>query len=93
MALTPKQVKDVCFIQGRHKTCRYLDEEDDGTGKIVDICRKLSGHKSIIDKEVDEFLDELAQKNLDPKSQGIPIGDNCQGYLPLVALPQGYDVP
>jgi hypothetical protein len=32
------------------------------------------------------------KRNIDPKNENVPMGDNCQGYLPLKCLEQGYDV-
>ena len=93
MALTQKQLKDVCMMWGGHQQCRYLDEDQDDQGNIVHICKKLSPFKTIIDDEVDMFYKDMAKNGQDPKSQGLPIADNCKGYVVLKSKPQGYDVP
>lgn len=93
MALTHKQLKDVCLMWGGHQQCRYLDEDQDDNGNIVQVCKKLSAYKDIIDDEVDEFFKEMKKNGQDPAAQGLPIADNCQGYVVLKSKAQGYDVP
>ena len=92
MALTQKQLKDVCMIWGGHGQCRYLDEDQDDKGQMVSICRKLSPNKQIIDDEVDIFYQEMQKNGQDPASQGVALADNCQGYIVLKSKQQGYDV-
>ena len=97
MALTQAQVQDVCFINGGHKQCAYLDgeyvEDDNGDINYVFICKKKSPpDKKTIDEEVTDFLQKCKSKNQDPTKQGVALGDNCSGYLPLKTTPQGYDV-
>lgn len=91
MVLSLKQVKDVCLINGGANMCKYLDEEFDDNGKLIDICKKISPDSKIIDSQLVEFLTNMKSAGLDPKQQGVPLGDNCQGYLPLKAKIQGYD--
>ncbi len=92
MALTRKQLETVCLIQAKDgRRCRYLGNPDDDP--TVWVCGKLNkSHKAIIDAELEEELKELARKGMDPKKEGIPTGDNCQGYPLLATLPQGFDV-
>lgn len=93
MALTPKQLKDVCFVNGGSQCCRYLDEVDDN-GKRVHVCKKKSPpDKQIIDDEITDFLDQMKKSGKDPTVQGYPLGDNCAGFVVLKTKPQGYDVP
>lgn len=92
MALSQKQVKDVCFIHGGSKQCRYLDEAKDDKGNIVDICRKLSPDRAGIDEEVNDEIAQKKKKGEDPMKDGHPMGDNCQGYVILLTKIQGYDV-
>jgi hypothetical protein len=92
MALTKKHLTDVCYIQGGHLQCRYLDEEFDDKGKVVNVCRKLSPDRKIIDIEFTDFLNDIKKTGKDPTLQGVPLGDNCPGYLVLKNKPQGYDV-
>lgn len=92
MALTQKQVQDVCLLYQGHTQCRYLDEDTDDQGNVVAVCRKLTLDKSIIDEEVDRFLDESKKNNQDPRKQGVALGDNCVGYLKLTNKKQGYDI-
>lgn len=92
MSLSLQQVADVCFVQGGSLQCRYLDEDVDNKGNMIHICKKLSPDKKLIDEEVNEFLAELAKKGHDPAQQGVPLGDNCSGYMPLKTKLQGYDV-
>jgi len=93
MALTKKQLKDVCLLWSGHLQCRYLDEDQDDQGQIVHVCKKLTNYKKIIDEEVNDFLTDVRKNGQDPAAQGLPIADNCQGYVVLKSKPQGYDVP
>lgn len=92
MALSNKQLKDVCLLWGNAKQCIYLDEDNDD-GNRVNVCKKLSVFKSIIDGEVMEFLNEMKKSGQDPAFQGVPLGNNCRGYIVLKVKEQGYDVP
>jgi len=93
MALTQKQLKDVCFVWGGAQQCRYLDEDQDSQGNIVHVCKKKTIYKQVIDDEVDQFFKDVNKNGQDPLAQGVPLGDNCQGYIDLKVKPQGYDVP
>jgi len=84
--LSKAHIKDVCLLHGGADECRYLD---DSTG--VYICKKKSLEKKDIDAEVDEHL--ANNKNNGNVYWSPPLGDNCQGFLPLESLLQGYDVP
>lgn len=92
MALTQKQVKNVCLLYGGAQQCRYLDEDLDDQNNVVHVCKKLTPDKTIIDDEVQDFLDEAKKNNQDPAKQSNPLGDHCQGYLKLTHKQQGYDV-
>lgn len=92
MALTKKHLNDVCYLQGGHLQCRYLDEDFDDNGQIVSICKKLSPERKIIDQELRDFLNDAKKTGQDPIQQGVPLGDNCQGFVVLKSKPQGYDV-
>jgi len=75
-----------------HQQCRYVDEDLDDSGNIVYVCKKLSSDRSIVDLEVNEFLDDMKKSGQDPISQGVPLGDNCKGYIKLTTKAQGYDL-
>ena len=92
MALTQKQLKDVCYIWGGDQQCRYLDEDLDNKGNIVYVCKKKSPDSQIIDIELSSWLKEVRKKGQDPHKQGVPLGDNCKGYIKLTNKQQGYDV-
>ena len=92
MALTNKQLQDVCFIWGGTSQCRYLDEDIDDDSNIVHVCKKKSSFKKVIDEELVEFLSDCKKNSQDPAKQGVPLGDNCTGYVVLKVKPQGYDV-
>jgi len=77
------------LYSGNHKRCRYLAQDDTDSNKWY--CLKKSTKKSEIDDETVEFLKELKKKQLDPYKQGIPLGDNCDGYPVLKHIEQGYD--
>lgn len=92
MSLTLKQLQDVCLLYGGSDQCRYLDEDVDDKGQVVSVCRKLSPQKKVIDEEIVDFLAEMKKNGQDPDKQGVPLGNNCQGYIVLKTKPQGYDV-
>jgi hypothetical protein len=91
MALTKKQVDDVCLLNGGYRQCRYLDEEDNN-GKVVNVCKKLSPDATNIDEDVEDFIIKSNKDGEDPKKAGLPLQINCNGYLMLKAKKQGYDV-
>jgi hypothetical protein len=90
MALTLKQVNDVCLIDGGHKECRYLEDDENMSGKFF--CKKKSPDKKHIDDLVSEYLHECKVNGDDPIDGGVALGDNCGGYLCFKDIPQGYDV-
>ncbi len=92
MALSKKQLADVCCLNGLHLQCMYLEEEIDDKFNSIYVCKKKSPEKTIIDKEVNEFIKMANQIGADVKTQGMPLGDNCSGYIVLKNKIQGYDV-
>jgi len=93
MPLSQAQITDVCMFGTDHHECRYLDgESDPQTGDMKFICKKQSLERKAIDEEVDEHLAESKKNGINPISQGVPLGDNCKGYLPMKDMVQGYDV-
>lgn len=91
MPLSLKQLQDVCMLYtGNYKRCRYAGQDDTDSSKWY--CLKKSSKRQEIDDETDEFLKELKKKHQDPKKQGVPLGDNCDGYPILKYMEQGYDV-
>jgi hypothetical protein len=88
--LSLKQLEDVCMVyKQNYKRCRYLAQDDHDPTKWH--CLKKSSKKSDVDDEVDESLKELKKKGQDPRKQGVPLGDNCDGYPILKNHEQGYD--
>lgn len=96
MALTEKQIKDVCDIYGGNNRCRYMEEDivedDDGNMSVIYVCRKKSPDKSNIDQTVVAQIIDCKNQGINPHDSGIAMGDNCDGYVVLKTQPQGYDV-
>lgn len=92
MALSLKQLKDVCCLNGGHKQCSYLDEDVNDKGFRVHVCKKLSPDQQIIDDEIVDFLNEMKKTGQDPNKQSVPLGNNCKGYIVLKNKLQGYDI-
>lgn len=91
MALTLKQVNDVCLLGGGSGQCRYLAEDENVDGKFY--CLKLvAQQRPEIDGEVADFIKKNKDRGIDPHSMGLPLGDNCGGYRFLKAKMQGYDI-
>ncbi len=90
MPLSLKQLTDVCMAYSSdYRKCRYLAQDDSDLSKWY--CLKKSSKRVFIDDETSDFLKELKKKGLDAKRQGIPLGDNCNGYPILKHIEQGYD--
>jgi hypothetical protein len=89
MALSEKQLKNVCLRYGGAKTCRYLDEINYTTC----VCLKLTGQKASIDAKVKDFTAKNKKNGQDISMLGVPCGDggNCPGYPYLKTVKQGYD--
>lgn len=90
MALTTKQLKDVCMLGGGYKQCRYLAQDELDYSKYY--CLKKTSQAKQIDEDLDDELSRLRAKKVSYKTQNFPVGDNCCGYLVLKVIDQGYDV-
>jgi len=91
MPLSLKQLQDVCLLYASdYRRCRYLGQDENDPS--IWQCLKKSLKKKEIDDEAADYLKELKKKGIDPKTQGIPLGDNCSGYPIFKYLKQGYDV-
>jgi hypothetical protein len=55
--------------------------------------KKISARKKKIDQTVSAYIEKCKKSGLDPHSQGVPLGDNCEGYPVLRHIQQGYDQP
>lgn len=88
--LSQNQLQNVCLLGRSSNECRYLSSDPMDWTKFI--CKKKSPEKKVIDEEVALFLKECKDKGVKPESVGEPIGNNCDGFLPLQNLLQGYDV-
>jgi hypothetical protein len=90
MPLSLKQLNDVClFPNTNYKRCRYLGQDDIDGSKWY--CMKKTAKRAEIDDESNEYLADCHKKGIDPRSQSVPLGDNCPGYPILKTIEQGYD--
>lgn len=89
--LSPKQLQDVCLSQdGGSGRCRYLEQDEDNWHNFF--CVKLiPKKKQDIDDQIALFLEKCKKLGKDPHKDNIPLGDNCNGYLKLRHVQQGYD--
>ena len=87
--LSQKQLQNICLYgNGNHKTCRYLYQDDMDHRKWY--CSKLhKTKKQKVDEAVVDFTKECKKKGIDPKTRGVPLGDNCQGFPILKHITQG----
>lgn len=91
MALTLKQIKDICLLGSGSSQCRYLAEDETAGGQFY--CLKLiARQKPEIDSEVDDFIKKHKDRGVDPYSMGLPLSNNCSGYRLLKVKMQGYDL-
>jgi len=91
MALTLKQVQDICLFGHGADQCRYLAEDGSFNGKFFCL-KKVSQQKPKIDDEVSEFIKKHNARGVDPYQMGLPLGNNCAGYTFLKYKMQGYDL-
>lgn len=90
MPLSLKQIQDVCLIYANDsRKCKYLAQDD--SNPSVWYCLKKSSKKSEVDDETNDYINDLKKKGQDPRKQGTPLGDNCDGYPILRYIKQGYD--
>ena len=90
MPLSLKQLQDVCLLYSRDsRKCKYVAQDD--TDSSMWFCLKKSSKRAEIDDEADDLLKDLKKKGTDPRKQGAPLGDNCEGYPILRYIKQGYD--
>lgn len=90
MTLSKNHIKDVCLKDQGSKTCRYLCYDDLDSTKFY--CQKLRPiEKAKIDEDLDQHLSECKKRKINPKALNKPLGDNCDGYLLLKNVKQGYD--
>lgn len=91
MALTLRQVNDVCMVNGSASQCRFLAEDEQINGKYY--CLKLLSQQKVeINQEISDFVKKYKDKGIDPNTMGLPLGDNCGGYRFLKTKMQGYDL-
>jgi hypothetical protein len=84
LMLSQKQLNDVCLQDQGRLQCRYLGKiKIDGIHSGKSCCLKLSKRT----KEHCNASVEFLNKNNLPCSEG----DNCEGYLIMKYLEQGYD--
>jgi hypothetical protein len=86
-------LQQVCLAGGNDQSqvCRYLKQDDSDPQKYY--CKKLvSRDKDKIDDKVKAFLLMCKAAKLDPRTQDVPMGDNCQGYPVLKYKMQGFDI-
>lgn len=92
MVLSKNHVINVCNVNGGVSCCRYIDETIDDAGQVIDICRKKTVDKKIIDEQILEEIEDLKKQGQNIINSNKHIADNCSGYLLLKSKIQGYDV-
>lgn len=90
--LTKKHLHDVCLLySGDSNRCRFLTQDE--SNYLQWHCLKLTARKNDIDVEVNTFIRDSRRKGQDPTKQGLPLGDNCDGYPVMRHTEHGYDKP
>lgn len=90
MMLSKEHLNCYCLPYGGPLRCKYLAEDDNYIGRFY--CLKKSVKKKVVDAELNEILKTLKGKGKDPSKQGIPLGNNCPGFILLKNKEQGLDV-
>lgn len=88
--LSLKQLEDYCLYDMDHKRCRYLEVDEFDSSKYY-CCKKNIRKKDRIDHDIEKFRIKCAKNNLDITQQGVPLGDNCDGFVKLRHKEQGFD--
>jgi len=94
MALTNKQINDVCLVHQGYISCRYLSYDP---GQGIFLCAKLHPRLKDIKDDAVTFNEREARRINIPvidyfDLHGIGHEDNCNGYRYLTQVQQGYDV-
>lgn len=88
--ISEKHLQDVCMQNCGSKTCRYLHNDELNPNQWY--CHKLRPiEKFKIDLNVENFVRDCKKRKISPKSLNQPLGDNCEGFLVLRNIKQGYD--
>jgi hypothetical protein len=85
--LTRDHLSSYCLPYGGSLRCRYLAEDENRISRFF--CLKKSNKKKIVDAELDEIIKTLQNKGKDIGKQGIPLGNNCPGFILLKNKKQG----
>jgi len=93
MALSEKQVKNMCLGGTGFTQCRYMVNDKKDYKKCYCV-KLLAARKKKIDVEVDAHLKTCKKNGTDPKMMWSPCGTGgaCAGYAYLPTVHQGYDV-
>lgn len=90
MTLSQKHLNNVCLLGKGSKTCRYLYNDDLNQSKWY--CNKLRPiEKSKIDVSIDNFIFDCKKRKINPNELERPLGNNCEGFLLLKNIKQGFD--
>lgn len=90
MTLSQKHLKDVCMLHQGSKACRYLYNDDLDQSKWY--CNKLRPiEKAKVDVSIDSFIFDCKKRKINPNTVGRPLGNNCEGFLLLKNIKQGFD--
>ena len=89
--LSKRHLEDVCLVnENDHTKCKYLAQDDLDWSKYY--CLKKSKNKASIDAIIDEHMEDCVKNGKDPTADNEALGDNCDGYLVMKHVMQGYDV-
>lgn len=91
--LSLNHIHKFCFgdISNPSTKCRYLERDDFDNSKHY--CLKLVPLKKVlIDREVADFSQKMRRNGAAQGVEMAPLGDNCNGYIKLRSVPQGFDV-
>ena len=88
--ISEKHLEDVCMRNCGSKTCRYLYNDDLNPNQWN--CNKLRPIEKVkIDVSLENFIRDCKKRKINPKNLSQPMGDNCEGFLIMKNIKQGYD--
>ncbi len=86
MVLSIKHVTEICQLD-KSGECMYLEQDYLDLSKWHCL-KKNKVKKADREKEVNKYIKQAKDDGHEPE---IPLGDNCEGYLILHHIEQGFD--
>lgn len=87
--LSKAHLQSVCNLGKGQSQCMFVEESDE-LGKYF--CMKLTGERRRIEEQSKSVYEQLISQGIRPSDIVVPMSDNCQGFIALRTVVQGFDV-